>query len=168
MNIWIYCSESNPWINFYIILKKTENFTDSNKVLLVLDRRTGAHREDWTKINCLCYYVYFSAPDNRFPVALGRKQTSVGYVGVQHVTCILCQEEQDVRHNSRAMVLAAYIQRYAYKNNDCFDFKREKNVCSFIVVFIYLHLFKQHQGPLWLWLMVVGFMTTYAISACYH
>ncbi|XP_063428523.1 E3 ubiquitin-protein ligase UBR2-like isoform X1 [Mytilus trossulus] len=52
-----------------------------------------------------------SISDSRFPVALGRNQTSVGYVGCQHATCILCQEEQDVRHNSRAMVLAAYIQR---------------------------------------------------------
>jgi hypothetical protein len=26
---------------------KTEKFISSNKVLLVLGRRTGAHREDW-------------------------------------------------------------------------------------------------------------------------
>jgi hypothetical protein len=31
-------------INFY---KKTEKFTDPNKVLLVLGRRTGAHHDDW-------------------------------------------------------------------------------------------------------------------------
>ena len=49
-NPWIYLSESNPWIYFYItvVLKKiTEKFTDLNKVLLDLDRRTGAHREDY-------------------------------------------------------------------------------------------------------------------------
>ena len=44
-------------------------------------------------------------------MALGTNQTPAGYVGVQHVTCILCQEEQDVRHNARATVLAGYIQR---------------------------------------------------------
>jgi hypothetical protein len=33
--IWIYWSESNPWIYFYIILKKTDNFTGLNTVLLV-------------------------------------------------------------------------------------------------------------------------------------
>lgn len=65
-------------------------------------------------LNIICFnFVCFSVSDSRFPVALGRNQTSVGYVGCQHATCILCQEEQDVRHNSRAMVLAAYIQRYA-------------------------------------------------------
>jgi hypothetical protein len=30
--IWIYWSESNPWIYFYIILKKTDNFTGLNTV----------------------------------------------------------------------------------------------------------------------------------------
>ena len=27
-------------------------------------------------------------------------------------TCILCQEEQEITYNSRAMVLSAFIQRY--------------------------------------------------------
>jgi len=50
MKIWIYWSESNSWTYFYIVLgKQTEKFTDPNKVLVVLGRRTSAHREDWTK-----------------------------------------------------------------------------------------------------------------------
>ena len=49
MNIWIYWSESNSWNLFYIlyIWIKTEKFTVANKVLLVLECRTGAHHEDW-------------------------------------------------------------------------------------------------------------------------
>ena len=39
MKIWIYWSESNSWIYFYIVLKKLEN-------LQVLGQRTSAHSED--------------------------------------------------------------------------------------------------------------------------
>ncbi|KAK7880179.1 hypothetical protein WMY93_033161 [Mugilogobius chulae] len=35
----------------------------------------------------------------------------VGVACVSHVTCILCQEEQEVRAQGRAMVLAAFVQR---------------------------------------------------------
>ena len=43
MKIWIYWCEYNSWIYFiYIYLWiKTENFTNANRVLLVLDRMTG-------------------------------------------------------------------------------------------------------------------------------
>jgi len=40
MKIWIYWSEWNSWIYFYIVLKKMKKFTGPNKVLLVLDQRT--------------------------------------------------------------------------------------------------------------------------------
>jgi hypothetical protein len=42
-------SESNSLILFLHSSKKkdTEKLTGLNKVLLVLGRRTGAHREDW-------------------------------------------------------------------------------------------------------------------------
>lgn len=46
MNIWFYWSELNPWSYFYIVLKKPDNFTVLNKVLLVLGRRNCAHREN--------------------------------------------------------------------------------------------------------------------------
>uniref|UniRef100_A0A8C3T0U9 E3 ubiquitin-protein ligase n=1 Tax=Chelydra serpentina TaxID=8475 RepID=A0A8C3T0U9_CHESE len=42
--------------------------------------------------------------------ALGPKQTRVTELR-QVVTCILCQEEQEVKVDSRAMVLAAFVQR---------------------------------------------------------
>ena len=51
--IWIYWSKSYPWINFYIVLKK---MTGPNNVLLVLNRRTGAHREDWIRVRCLPFF----------------------------------------------------------------------------------------------------------------
>ena len=51
--ILIYWSKSYSWINFYIVLKK---FTGPNNVLLVLNRRTGAHREDWIRVRCLPFF----------------------------------------------------------------------------------------------------------------
>jgi hypothetical protein len=36
----------NLFLSIYIVLNKTEKFTGPNKVLLVLERRTGAHCED--------------------------------------------------------------------------------------------------------------------------
>lgn len=42
--------------------------------------------------------------------ALGPAQTQVPKQR-QFVTCILCQEEQEVKGDSRAMVLAAFVQR---------------------------------------------------------
>ena len=46
MKIWIYWSESNPWIYFYIVLYKNWKFTDPNKVLLVMGRRTRSPHDD--------------------------------------------------------------------------------------------------------------------------
>ena len=51
--IWIYWSKSYPWINFYIVLKK---ITGPNNVLLVLNRRIGAHHEDWFRVSCLPFF----------------------------------------------------------------------------------------------------------------
>lgn len=42
--------------------------------------------------------------------ALGPAQTQVPEQR-QFVTCILCQEEQEVKVESKAMVLAAFVQR---------------------------------------------------------
>lgn len=42
--------------------------------------------------------------------ALGPEQTKVT-AQRQVVTCILCQEEQEVKVDNRAMVLAAFVQR---------------------------------------------------------
>lgn len=43
-------------------------------------------------------------------IALGPKQTKV-FDKKQIVTCILCQEEQEIKLNSKAMVLASFVQR---------------------------------------------------------
>ncbi|XP_041071122.1 E3 ubiquitin-protein ligase UBR2 isoform X2 [Carcharodon carcharias] len=57
-----------------------------------------------------------TAPDNRpvIPdaalIALGPKQTRV-FEKKQVVMCILCQEEQEIRMNNKAMVLASFVQR---------------------------------------------------------
>ena len=61
MNIWIYWSDSNSWNLFYIlyIWIKTEKFTVANKVLLVLECRTGAHRED-----CVYYFIFNTSTDS--------------------------------------------------------------------------------------------------------
>lgn len=44
-------------------------------------------------------------------VALGPKQSMSSQGSVIRQTCILCQEEQDITHNDRAMVLAAFVQK---------------------------------------------------------
>ncbi|ESO96461.1 hypothetical protein LOTGIDRAFT_115669, partial [Lottia gigantea] len=46
-----------------------------------------------------------------FPVALGQGRNNVATASPTMATCILCQEEQEVCVNGKAMVLAAYIQR---------------------------------------------------------
>ncbi|XP_078413257.1 E3 ubiquitin-protein ligase UBR2 isoform X1 [Cetorhinus maximus] len=57
-----------------------------------------------------------TAPDNRpvIPdaalIALGPRQTRV-FEKKQVVMCILCQEEQEIRMNNKAMVLASFVQR---------------------------------------------------------
>ena len=73
MKIWIYWSESKSWLYIYIsiylyILKnwknwkieKIEKLTGPNEVLLVLGRRTDAHRED-CHFFCIhsCDLLYF-------------------------------------------------------------------------------------------------------------
>ncbi|XP_030626324.1 E3 ubiquitin-protein ligase UBR2 isoform X2 [Chanos chanos] len=45
------------------------------------------------------------------PVCVGPRRCRAGGEGRQVVTCILCQEKQEIRANGRAMVLAAFIQR---------------------------------------------------------
>ena len=44
-------------------------------------------------------------------MAVGTLKNQVTTTGPNHYSCILCQEEQDVTHNDRAMVLAAYVQK---------------------------------------------------------
>ncbi|XP_060067571.1 E3 ubiquitin-protein ligase UBR2-like isoform X1 [Ylistrum balloti] len=46
-----------------------------------------------------------------FPVALGRNRSKVASPVPCKGMCILCQEEQEVKHSGRAMVLAAFVQR---------------------------------------------------------
>uniref|UniRef100_A0A4W3H8E2 E3 ubiquitin-protein ligase n=1 Tax=Callorhinchus milii TaxID=7868 RepID=A0A4W3H8E2_CALMI len=50
-----------------------------------------------------------TVPDTAL-TALGPKQTRV-FEKKQVVTCILCQEEQEIKMNNKAMVLAAFVQR---------------------------------------------------------
>ena len=45
------------------------------------------------------------------PVALGAKRTASNLTSLPQM-CILCQEEQDVTHTGRSLVLCAYVQRY--------------------------------------------------------
>ncbi|XP_048736873.2 E3 ubiquitin-protein ligase UBR2-like isoform X4 [Ostrea edulis] len=45
------------------------------------------------------------------PVAVGKFKSLPCNIGITKATCILCQEEQEVSHNSRAMVLAGFVQR---------------------------------------------------------
>jgi len=45
------------------------------------------------------------------PVALGTKRTTSTLTCVPQM-CILCQEEQELTHTGRSLVLCAYIQRY--------------------------------------------------------
>ena len=58
MKIWIYWSESNSWIYFDIVLNKNWYIYLSNKVLLVLGRRTGFHGDDCFVYD-LCFYQKF-------------------------------------------------------------------------------------------------------------
>lgn len=44
------------------------------------------------------------------PVALGAKR-SAPVATTDRQMCILCQEEQDILHNDRAMVLSAFVQK---------------------------------------------------------
>ena len=65
------------------------------------------------------------------PVALGKYQSLPCSIGITKATCILCQEEQEISHNSRAMVLAGFVQRY----------KRDKdNLLNIMDIFVNLSL----------------------------
>ena len=46
-----------------------------------------------------------------FPVAVGSKRSGSCMMYVMTETCILCQEQQEITHNERAMVLAAFIHK---------------------------------------------------------
>lgn len=50
------------------------------------------------------------------PVAVGAKRTASNLTSVPQM-CILCQEEQELTHTGRSLVLCAYIQRYDYTVN---------------------------------------------------
>ncbi|XP_052769327.1 E3 ubiquitin-protein ligase UBR2-like isoform X1 [Mya arenaria] len=50
-------------------------------------------------------------PSSSYPVAVGAKRTRVTGAQPQIGTCILCQEEQEITHTSKAMVLTAFVQK---------------------------------------------------------
>ena len=60
MKIWIYWSESISWI--YLLW--TEKFTGQNKILLVLGRRTGAHRGDWDMSKNMVFEPFLKTIEN--------------------------------------------------------------------------------------------------------
>lgn len=64
----------------------------------------------------LTFYCSPLVPDAAL-TALGPAQTQVPEPR-QFVTCILCQEEQEVTVESRAMVLAAFVQRSTVLSKD--------------------------------------------------
>ena len=46
------------------------------------------------------------------PIVIGSKQTTLSNSAcLERKTCILCQEEQDISHQEKAMVLAGFIQK---------------------------------------------------------
>ena len=61
------------------------------------------------------YYYYLNCFSEQtsppFPVVLGCGQTSTGYMSTTKAVCILCQEDQEITYNGRAMVLSAFVQR---------------------------------------------------------
>ena len=47
-----------------------------------------------------------------FPRAIGLKKSTPSNMTLSKQVCILCQEEQEIAHTGRAMVLAAFVQKY--------------------------------------------------------
>nr|XP_006815804.1 PREDICTED: E3 ubiquitin-protein ligase UBR2-like [Saccoglossus kowalevskii] len=47
----------------------------------------------------------------QYPVAVGAKRTKVTEFGLTRCTCILCQEDQELTLDGRAMILASLVQR---------------------------------------------------------
>ena len=47
-----------------------------------------------------------------FPRAIGLKKSTPSNMILSKQVCILCQEEQEIAHTGRAMVLAAFVQKY--------------------------------------------------------
>ena len=78
---------------------------------------------EWTWVDVSRRYVCYSSacdsqpmeytPGTGTPIAIGPSQSGTGALGAIRQTCILCQEEQDITHNDRAMVLACFIQKWA-------------------------------------------------------
>lgn len=52
-----------------------------------------------------------SCDDDHQPVALGPHRSAPAANAVMKQTCILCQEEQEITHNSPAMVISAFTQK---------------------------------------------------------
>ena len=99
-----------------------------------------------------------------FPVALGPNRTAATVTGPIQVTCILCQEEQEISCSAKAMVLAAFVQRwvpftwcsscngYSLKNNTFLT--RFAQVIEIILFFKSLNNMgfegkSRKTGPLW-------------------
>jgi E3 ubiquitin-protein ligase UBR2 len=55
--------------------------------------------------------IFSDSAHHESPVAVGKHTSLPCSIGITKATCILCQEEQEVTHNSRAMVLAGFVQR---------------------------------------------------------
>jgi len=60
-----------------------------------------------------------SAAHGGSPVALGARRTASSLTSAPQM-CILCQEEQELTHTGRSLVLCAYIQRYDLLDKDSF------------------------------------------------
>lgn len=82
-----------------------KHFINENKELFdqSLDQDQGPSRTTPQDSSQVC------ASSPGFQVCVGPRR--VGVAPPSHVTCILCQEEQEVRAQGRAMVLAAFVQR---------------------------------------------------------
>ena len=66
----------------------------------------------------MCVYVHsqselcdVSGSHGGSPVALGTRHTATNLTCLPQM-CILCQEEQELTHTGRSLVLCAYVQRY--------------------------------------------------------
>ncbi|XP_074663047.1 E3 ubiquitin-protein ligase UBR2-like [Tubulanus polymorphus] len=73
------------------------------------------------------------------PVCIGSKQSGSNYTGVQRMTCILCQEQEDLNHDGRAMVLATFVQRSTVLSSN--RERKIKNVDEYDPLFMPADLF---------------------------
>ncbi|VDO76776.1 unnamed protein product [Onchocerca flexuosa] len=53
--------------------------------------------------------------DSGFPVCLGIDRSTAKCDCCRRITCILCQEDEDVTASGQALVCAAFMQKYVYR-----------------------------------------------------